>query len=539
MVKTKKELTLGNKSLLLILAAAFLLRIFFISFPALSAEEARISFRGYVLSTEGKDELGRDYPLLFNSTTDYQLPVISYITAFGIKLFGKNDIGVRLPFIIIGTLLVYLIYINSKRFLKNEKFNLLSTFIAAFSPTLIYISKIPNESIVLIFLLLLIFYLLTKEKVNLILVSTVLILLVLTSKVAWFIMVPFITLTIFFANNKIGTRQKMFTVILSLIFVIIAVSTFLLIPQAQRSFIENNFSIFAEQSLTTSINRLRGQGIEEGWLFFVDRLLFNKLHILFVGLAYYLSQFSLSSFFGWFDTKNIYSFVLGGLLPKITIIPFFCGIFLLLRYKVRYISFAGILMLAITFPALFVYPSLSLNLFILLTPILAFIAAYGLTNFRKYFLYAFMILITLETLLLYLSLDFQNKNINEVRPLWVINIIKYMDTIGNESIAISDDVSNDFPNYYIWYSNFKPNNGFQDIIFPYKVNTSINNLVFINSKVRINECGLNFVDNLFLSKRDYLNMRERIKEPPIKIFNDSRDKEIVFYYKNLCLEQKV
>ncbi|KKQ14689.1 MAG: Glycosyl transferase family 39, partial [Candidatus Daviesbacteria bacterium GW2011_GWA1_36_8] len=375
MVKAKEKINWNKKALLLIILIGFLLRVAYISFPAFSSEEARISFRGYVLSSEGKDELGRDYPVLFNSSTDYQLPLVSYITALGVKLFGKNDLGVRIPFIIIGTLLIYLVYINSKKFLKDEKFNLISTFIAACSPALIYISKIPNESIVLIFLLLLIFYLLTKNKINLVLVSAVLILLALTSKAAWFIMVPFITLTIFIANNKIGTRQKMFTVILSLVFVIIAVSTFLLIPQTQRSFIENNFSIFAEQSLTSSINRLRGQGINEGWPFFVDRLLFNKLHILFIGLVYYLSQFSLSSFFGWFDTKSIYSFVLGGLLPKVTIIPFFLGIFLLIRYKGKHISFAGILMLSITFPALFVYPGLSLNLFILLTPILAFIAA--------------------------------------------------------------------------------------------------------------------------------------------------------------------
>ena len=539
MVKTKNELNLGNKLLLLILTAAFFIRIIFISFPALSSEEARISYRGYVISTQGKDELGRDFPVLFNSSTDYQLPLVSYITAAGIKIFGKNDTGARLPFILIGTFVVYLIYLVSKKFLKDEKFNLLTAFIGAFSPALIYLSKVPNESIILIFLLLLIFYLLTKNKINLILLSIVLIFIVLTSKVAWFIIVPFTALTILFGNNEIGKKQKFFVIVLSLTLVIITVSVFFLIPQAKRSFIENNFSIFIEESLTTSINRLRGQGIDKGWPYFVDRLLFNKLHIFLIGLSHYVSQFSLSSFFGWFDNKNIYSFVLGGLLPKVSLIPFFFGAFLLLRNKVKQINFIGVLMLSITFPAVFVYPDVSLNLFNLLTPIFILIAAYGMFNFKKYFLNAFVILIFLEILFLYSFLDFQNINTNETRPLWVNIIIEDIDNKIGESVAVSNNITNDFSSYYVWYSNFDPKFGFQDIVFPYKVNTSINTLIFINSKIRINDCGLNFVNHLYLGERDYMNMKNRIEKTPVKIFKDNRDKDAVFYYKNLCLEQTV
>ena len=123
---------MNKVSLVLLLFFAFLIRLFPLDFPKFTQEEARIAFRGYTLSTSGKDELGRPFPLLFNSLTDYQLPAVSYITASGEILFGKSDFGARIPFILLGVALVWLIYKIAQIFSPRKEFWFLSAAIIAF-----------------------------------------------------------------------------------------------------------------------------------------------------------------------------------------------------------------------------------------------------------------------------------------------------------------------------------------------------------------------------------------------------------------------
>ena len=70
---TKKTLLLFS----IIFFISVFIRLINISLPFFTADEARIAYRGYVLASLGKDELGRSYPLIFNSKNDYQLPVTS------------------------------------------------------------------------------------------------------------------------------------------------------------------------------------------------------------------------------------------------------------------------------------------------------------------------------------------------------------------------------------------------------------------------------------------------------------------------------
>ena len=67
----------------IIIFLAFFIRVYNLPFPAFTADEARIAYRGYTLANLGKDEMGRTFPVIFNSLSDYQLPVTSYLAAFG------------------------------------------------------------------------------------------------------------------------------------------------------------------------------------------------------------------------------------------------------------------------------------------------------------------------------------------------------------------------------------------------------------------------------------------------------------------------
>ena len=151
-----------------------------------------MAFRGQLLAQDGVDELGRKLPYLFNSLEDYQLPLVSYISALGAVFLPKSDVGARLPFVIIGLILCLLTYKVAIQITKNKQIGLLSFFIIATSPVLIFVSKIPSEPVVLTTLFLLLFYLLNKERLNYALIFLTIILLILTSKFVWFILAPFV-----------------------------------------------------------------------------------------------------------------------------------------------------------------------------------------------------------------------------------------------------------------------------------------------------------------------------------------------------------
>src|SRR3989344_3471552 len=194
-----------------IIMLGFLLRIINLSFPTFATDEARIAYRGYALATKGIDELGRPYPFIFNSSIDYQLPVASYITAIGIKLFGKSDFGARFPFVLLGCGITILVFLISKILNKDKKYWLISSIIVSTAYPLIFLSKVPNESIIMTFLVIAIFYLLIKDtnsKTNFLYVTILLLMSMFTSKFAWFVMFPFVFLTLHFFQKDLNFRKK-------------------------------------------------------------------------------------------------------------------------------------------------------------------------------------------------------------------------------------------------------------------------------------------------------------------------------------------
>ena len=285
-----------HKQIFAVVLLALFLRVLDFSFPAFTAEEASIAFRGYTLS-KGVDELGRSFPYLFNSQIDYRLPLTSYISALGAVFFGKSEMAARIPFIIIGFVLVLLTYKVSTQLSKEKSFHIFSTFIVAISPVLIFVSKVPNEPIVATTLLLWLFYLLNKNKLNSILIFLIIILLILTSKSSWFIVTPFVIYTVFIYRNTLNLRDKLKLSLISLTFASLAFVLFLQVPQGARSLSENNFSLFSDITIKNGINRIRGQGRESGWPPILGKILVNKSHFFAAGSLHWLSNIQPAVFF--------------------------------------------------------------------------------------------------------------------------------------------------------------------------------------------------------------------------------------------------
>ncbi|MEK7616932.1 MAG: glycosyltransferase family 39 protein [Patescibacteria group bacterium] len=516
-----------NKNLLLIVLLAFALRIIPLGFPPFTQEEARVAFRGYSLAISGKDELGRLLPLLFNSLEDYRLPLVSYLTGLGVFLFGKSDLGVRLPFILMGTALVLLIYYIAKSLSAKPFFWLASGLVVALSPPLIFLSKTPNESIVLTFIFALLFYLLINNKR--LFTIPVMILAIFLSKFTWFLLVPFIFFT--------GQKGKLLTA--SLVFVLLALAFFLQVPQSKRSLSENNFSLFSDVTIINGINKLRGQGIESNWSPLLGEILINKSYFFVTGFFHFLSNLAPSILFGQFDKNGNLGFVGMGAFPKIAILPALLGMLFLIREKrSKFLLYS----LIITLPSALIYPQFSPQIVILAIPFIAFVIAFGFLQMKKSLSTLIFILMALELIvnLSFLSpLSPQIKSTTYIRPGWIKTVVEDVFKLSNTNrVLISDDIVEDITPFIGWYTPFNPSEAFLDIPYPYKFRqTKLGKITVVGVSDSFKTCGTEENTQLFSSKRDL----QRLKSADIvdieKTYLDSKGEDATYLIKGrVCIK---
>lgn len=528
-----------NYLLIAILLVSFLLRVYSFSFPYFSTEEARVAYRGYTIATSGKDELGRFFPILFNSLEDYQLPAISYLTAGGELIFGKTELGVRIPFILLGTLLVFLIYEIAKFFSKDRLFWYFSAVIVAFSPALIFLSKIPNEAIVLTFLITLLFYLFIKNK-STVLIIVVMVLSLLTSKFSWFILLPMTLFTVTYYLKEVNLKKKLIIAGISAALVFLSFSLFLSAPQAKRSLMENNFSLFTDITIKNGIDKLRGQGLESEWPALLDRALFNKSYFLIVGFLQWLTHLNPALYFGQLDSKGLMNFLYLGSFSKIMIIPALLGFFAIIRNPDRKNKLMVFLLLILTFPAFFIYPDLSSELLVLELPFMAFILALGLTKigrFNNKLVYIVVFLMIFELVLNFYNFSTEYKSTNVLRPGWVKGPVSDIYNVSkNSQTAISDDLVEDITPMINWYT-LEENKAYgQDVPWPYKFRQYyLPNITVIGSEGKFRACGKNEKLTTFLSIRDLQKIQKETNIEVNKTYQDYLDESKIFVVENICL----
>lgn len=508
-----------------LLVIAFLVRLFPADFPSFTTDEARIAFRGYLLSEDGVDELGRRFPFLFNSLEDYQLPLVSYISA----------LGARLPFIIIGLALVLLIFKVAFQISKEKYIGFLSSFIVATSPVLISASKTPNESIILTTLFLLLFYLLNKDRLNLILIFLTIILLVSTSKFAWFILAPFVIYTVFVYRNTLNFRDKLKLSLISLAFATLAFALFLQVPQAMRSLSENNLSLFSDITIKNGINRIRGQGIENGWPPILEQILVNKSYFLVAGGLHWLSNIQPAVFFSQFDKSGSLGFAGMGAFPKAAIIPAILGIVFLIRERRSKILLYPLIL---TLPAALIYPKFSPELVVLTLPFVSLFIAFGLLHLKKILASIVIILMIVELLVNFLFLSPQIKFTNDLRPQWIRYVAEDAFRLSNsDQVLISDDISEDPAPFIFWYTNLDPKKSFLDIPYPYKVRqTNLGNIRLVGASDSFRNCSIGENKKLFSTIRDLERVKNLNSAKLVNTYSNSKgDITIYFIESGVCI----
>lgn len=138
--------------LLIIILAAFL-RLYNLSDtpPGVNRDEASIGVTAYSLMTTGRDEYGRTFPLSFESFGDWKLPLYIYATIPFVKIFGLNELAVRLPSAMFGIASVAAIFFLARELFASETLALMAAFILSVIPWHIHISRVESEAIVAVF----------------------------------------------------------------------------------------------------------------------------------------------------------------------------------------------------------------------------------------------------------------------------------------------------------------------------------------------------------------------------------------------------
>lgn len=129
--------------LFFIFILSFFIRFLFTwQYPPLLWDEAALGYNAYSILHTGRDEYGQIFPLIFKSFGDYKPGLYVYLVLPFVALFGLNDLSVRIPSVLVGSVTPLLLFFLIRKLdPKNIKLAYTSAIILAFNPYNIYFSK--------------------------------------------------------------------------------------------------------------------------------------------------------------------------------------------------------------------------------------------------------------------------------------------------------------------------------------------------------------------------------------------------------------
>lgn len=109
-------------------------------------DETAIGYDAYSIATTGHDMHGNPWwQAIFPSYGDYKLPFYIWLTALSIKIFGVSEAAVRLPSAILGTGLIFIVYLLGSQ-LFDRRTGLTTALIVSLSPWGVIFSRTGFEA---------------------------------------------------------------------------------------------------------------------------------------------------------------------------------------------------------------------------------------------------------------------------------------------------------------------------------------------------------------------------------------------------------
>lgn len=255
--------------LLVIILLSFFLRFYHLGQnpPSLTWDETAWGYNAYSLGLDGRDEFGRFLPLDYlESFGDFKPPVYAYLTIIPIKIFGLNELSVRIPSALFGVLTVLATYFLTKRIFEKdsnkeqtEKIAFFASLFLAISPWHINLSRAAFEANLALFFIVsgvwMFLSWIKHNKLHYLLLSALSFVISIYTFNTARIVAPLLVFALSIAFLKYVLKRKK-QVLIALIFgiiLMIPVAGFLRTPQAKLRYEEVN--IFSQIKIIEFINQ--------------------------------------------------------------------------------------------------------------------------------------------------------------------------------------------------------------------------------------------------------------------------------------------
>lgn len=192
---------------------------------ALYWDEASIGYNAYSVIQTGRDEWGKSFPLHFQAFGEFKLPVYIYSTVISEKIFGLNELAVRLPAVLFSLFSVFLVYLITFKITTQKNIALFASFFFTISPWFFIFSRTGYEATAgLMFYLLGVYLLLLSEKKQFAILGVLLsFILSIYSYNSFRIIIPLtIPLIVLFYIRKVSSKKWLSTSIVAFFFLILS-----------------------------------------------------------------------------------------------------------------------------------------------------------------------------------------------------------------------------------------------------------------------------------------------------------------------------
>jgi 4-amino-4-deoxy-L-arabinose transferase-like glycosyltransferase len=315
-----------NSWLLIILLVALFLRIYNIQTVPIElfGDEVDVGIQANSILTTGNDYMGNPFPVMFRSFAEYRLPLQIYATVPFIKIFGLNELAVRLASIIAGVSSVLFLYLLVKENLDKRK-ALLAALLMSVSPWHVAFSRQANDAGFAIPFILLgtLFFIKGQKNFKLFLLSAVIFSLSFYSYAITTVFTPLYVVSLMYIYKSrtlmLSTRK------LSLIIVVVLI---VLLPYIKLTLDSTSTQRFSHLNRLTSeevVRKVNDARFTSNSSF--ARLMNNKATALSYDLAdKYISTLSVDFLFTKGDPNPRHSFGESGLLHRSNIIFLLAGL---------------------------------------------------------------------------------------------------------------------------------------------------------------------------------------------------------------------
>lgn len=260
---------------------AFLLRFVNITSipPSLYWDEVSQGYNAYSILTTGLDEHGEFLPLArFTAFGDYKAPVYTYAIVPFMAIFGKSDLVVRLPSVILGSLSVVALYYLCRELVQKKAGVSLGLFAALFlaiAPWHIQLSRAAYEGNIAVFFTLAgswAFLFALRKNAWMLVPSSVLFVIAFYSFNVQKVFIPlFIVLLIaLYAKDLWKYKKEVVSSALVALVMLLPYAMFFTSPESKLRF--NEVNIFSDLSVIEESNKLQALNDNSP----VSKILFNR-----------------------------------------------------------------------------------------------------------------------------------------------------------------------------------------------------------------------------------------------------------------------